>query len=143
VVLGQFGLGTVGAVIAWGLAAVFGVLALLLGRRAGLTPQTIAAAAFCSLFLSATLFLHYLAVIIPLIVFAWPLASRRRRTLVVTYVLVGIAVWFGALDSPGFRLVLLTLLVTLGAELCLIPWPTPPGSTDIAPDAAAATIPAS
>lgn len=121
-VLGRFGLAGLGAVVGWGLAVGFGGVALLSGQRYGMTPRTISAAAFSSLFLSSTLWEHYLAVVIPLIAFAWPGAGRRRRILIVVYVLLGVTDWFPVLHSDGLRLLTLTALVLLGADLCLARW---------------------
>jgi hypothetical protein len=131
-VLGRFGLGGAGVAIGFGLAIGFGAVALMSGRRDGMAPRTIAAAAFCSFFLASTLWEHYLAVVIPLIVFAWPGAVRRRQILVVAYVLLGATDWFPIRDNEWLRLLTLGSLVALGADLCLARWPQRVGVREMA-----------
>lgn len=130
-VLGRFGLSGPGIVIGFGLAIGFGAIALVGGRREGMTPRTIAAAAFCSLFLASTLWEHYLAVVIPLIVFAWPGAVRRRQVLIIVYVLLGVTDWFPIRNTDWLRLLTLGSLVALGADLCLARWPQRVGAPEI------------
>lgn len=125
-VFGLFGLSRLGTIVGLVLAAGFGISALILASREGMGPRTIAAAAFGSMFLSSTLWEHYLAVIIPLIVFAWAGADALRRGLITAYVAIGISDWFVIAGYEWQRLLTLIVVIALGVDLSLRAWPARP-----------------
>src|SRR6478752_9750051 len=68
----DFGLVGLGTVIGWALTIGFGVAAVATGLREGYSNRVLAMAVFAMIFASSTLWDHYLAVMVPLILWAWP-----------------------------------------------------------------------
>ena len=75
----DFGLVGLGTVIGWALTIGFGVAAVATGLREGYSNRVLAMAVFAMIFASSTLWDHYLAVMVPLILWAWPAVGSRRR----------------------------------------------------------------
>ena len=88
--------GTAALVSAAG-GAIILILALLLARREGLSRRVIAAAVASGLLLNSTLWDHYLAVMIPILIATWPNVSGRWRALLVVGGLTHLVGWFGLL----------------------------------------------
>ncbi len=61
-----------GLLIGWVLALGFGIAAVITGMREGYSNRVMAMAVFSVTFASSTLWDHYLAVLAPLILWAWP-----------------------------------------------------------------------
>jgi hypothetical protein len=83
--------------------AAGGVTAILLVRREGLSRRAVTAAIASSLLLNPTLWDHYLAVMIPILIAAWPNVSRRWRALLALGGLTHLVGWLaivGAQTAP-------------------------------------------
>jgi hypothetical protein len=83
----------VGLVLAGGLA----IAAFVLGRREGLSRRTLTVAAAASVLLSPTIWEHYLALMVPLVVAAWPRLSSPWRVVLTFGALTHLAGWVGGL----------------------------------------------
>lgn len=125
-ILGRYGFEQLGVILGWALAAGFGLAAVRLSRREGMTPRTIAAATFATLFVAATVWDHYLAVLVPLIVWAWPTADRRRQVVLSLYIAWGLTDWFAGFAGSEMRVISLVLLVLVGLEFVSRQWPASP-----------------
>jgi hypothetical protein len=77
--------------------AIILFLALLLARREGLSRRVVAAAVASGLLLNPTLWDHYLAVMIPILIATWPNVSGRWQALLVLGGLTHLVGWFGVL----------------------------------------------
>jgi hypothetical protein len=77
--------------------AIILILAFLLARREGLSRRVVAAAVASGLLLNSTLWDHYLAVMIPILIAAWPNVSGRWRALLALGGLTHLVGWFGLL----------------------------------------------
>jgi len=110
-----------GAIVRLVTLAVAGALVLLsvpLARRPGGWPAALFAATFASLLVPATLWLHYPAILIPFIAFAWPRASTWTRVGI-----VGALLFFNA----GNDAAAMTAPVLLGVALLQSLWPREAG----------------
>jgi hypothetical protein len=77
------------------------LLALLLARREGLSHRVVVATVASSLLFNPTLWDHYLAVMIPILIATWPNVSGRWRALLVLGGLTHLVGWFGL---PGVQM---------------------------------------
>ncbi len=84
-VLQPFGLLVFGTVLGWLLALGFVVAAVVTGIRDGYSNRVLAMALFAVIFLSTSLFDHYLAVMAPLILWAWPIRGMRGRIAIAVF----------------------------------------------------------
>ena len=75
-----FGLLGLGLMVGWVLALGFGIAAVVTGIREGYSDRVMAMAVFSVTFASSTLWDHYLGVLVPVILRAWPAAGTRRNT---------------------------------------------------------------
>ena len=75
----EFGLVGLGTAIGWALTIGFGVAAIATGIREGYSNRVLAMAVFAMVFASSTLSNH-LAVMVPLILWAWPAAGAGNGT---------------------------------------------------------------
>lgn len=106
-----------GTIVRFATLLVAGVLVLfsmLLARRPGGWPAALFAATFASLLVPATLWLHYPAILLPFIAFAWPRASAWTRTGIVCTLI------FFYFRSPVLGAV---GLILLGVVLLRALWP--------------------
>jgi Glycosyltransferase family 87 len=109
--------GSIVRIITLAVAGALVLLSALLARRPGGWPAALFAATFASLLVPATLWLHYPAILLPFIAFAWPRASTRTR-LGIVYSLLFFDFWdmaAGVIGAVG--------LVLLGAVLLRSLWP--------------------
>lgn len=107
----EFGLVGLGTVIGWALTVGFGAAAILTGLREGYSNRVLAMAVVAMTFASSTLWDHYLAVMVPLILWAWPAAGSRRRMAMAVFVVVATGLWIRLDYSPEYRLALIASLV--------------------------------
>jgi len=126
-VLGRLGFGPFGVALGWSLAAGFGVASLRWARRGQSTGRAVAAASVSMLFLSPTLWDHYLAVLVPLIVAAWPVAGRYRRLMLWAYVLWMMMAWTGVFYAEPLSIISLLLLIL--SCVALVAGPLGPGAS--------------
>lgn len=99
-VLVDLGLSGFSGIVEVGIASSFCIWALYLAvQHGGRSAQAISAAAGSLTFASTTLWDHYLAVLVPLTLFAWPRVNPARRLLIwaMTIVFSGMWLGFGAL----------------------------------------------
>jgi len=90
----QIGLDGLGRAIGLALALGFAVGGVVLAAR-GRWPAAVAAATASTLLLSPTLWDHYLAATVPLVVAAWWVATRVERAVFVVAWAAMIPMWFG------------------------------------------------
>ena len=109
--------GSVARLVTLAVAGVLVLLSAILARRPGGWPAALFAATFASLLVPATLWLHYPAILLPFIAFAWPRASTWTRASIVYSLL-----FFDFFDNfsmvPGA-----VALVLLGVTLLRSLWP--------------------
>jgi hypothetical protein len=91
-VLGALGFESAGTVLGLSLAAVAIAASIALAIK-GSWPAAIAAATTAFLFAPTTLWDHYLAILLPIIIAAWPGCDRRTRTVLVLFVAISMAEW--------------------------------------------------
>lgn len=120
-VVAAAGLPILGAVLGWSLAIGFAVVAVLTARRRGFGPQAIAAATGSMTLASPTLWDHYLAVLLPLVVYSWVRSGPRARLLFWTFHLVTLAMWFGFGGLVLYDGMVLVLTVTVTAVIVAAP----------------------
>lgn len=117
----EFGQATVGAAVGLGIAGSSGVAALMLARsgQTATWPNAVAAATTSITFASVTLWDHYAAPVVPLVVASWPRLGRVGRSVVLVAVTWQLIAWASA-DTALVRLG--SMLVLLATCVCLI-WP--------------------
>jgi hypothetical protein len=109
----DLGLPALGGFVEYGLAAMFGCCALLIAYRDGApSGQALAAATGSLTFASSTLWDHYLAVLIPLVLYAWPRTDRARRLLIWGFVILSMGLWVNLNLLTGYR-ILITVAVAV------------------------------
>ncbi len=109
--LSAFGLVGVGTIVGWVLAIAFGIAALVTGFREGYSHRVVAIATLSLTFASSTLWDHYLGVMVPLILWAWPLAGTQRRRAIAAFVVLLTGLWVRLDATPEYRLALVASLV--------------------------------
>jgi hypothetical protein len=92
-VLSTLGLAPLGAVLGYTIAGAAMLACLVLASR-GRTPASVAAASTALLIAPAALWDHYLAVTLPLVVAAWPVAGRVGKTALGGLVSIHGVYWF-------------------------------------------------
>jgi hypothetical protein len=98
------------------------VLALLLARREGFSRRVVAATVASGLLLNPTLWDHYLAVMVPILIATWPNVSGRWRVLLVLGGLTHLVGWFGVLGVQTAAIMLGGLLaITISSLLGDVP----------------------
>jgi hypothetical protein len=107
----EFGLYGVGLVIGWLLALGFGAAAVVMGIREGYSNRVVAMAVLSVTFASSTLWDHYLGVMVPLILWAWPAAGSRQRLAFGAFVVFATGLWIRLDAVPEYRLALVASLV--------------------------------
>jgi len=107
----EFGLVGVGSVLGWVLAIGFGVAAVVTGLREGYSNRVLAMAVFSLTFASSTLWDHYLGVMVPLILWAWPAVGRGRRIAIAAFVVLATGLWIRLDAIPEYRLALVISLI--------------------------------
>ena len=105
------GLLGLGLLIGWVLAIGFGVAAVFTGMREGYSNRVMAMAVLSVTFASSTLWDHYLGVLAPLILWAWPVSGARRRLAIAVFVVLAMGLWLRLNDVPEYRLALVVALV--------------------------------
>jgi hypothetical protein len=113
----EFGLVGLGTAIGWALTIGFGVAAIATGLREGYSNRVLAMAVFAMIFASSTLWDHYLAVMVPLILWAWPAVGRRRRAAMAVFVVVATGLWIRLDYVPEYRLALVASLVVCSLSI--------------------------
>lgn len=121
----SFGLLGLGLMLGWVLAIGFALAAIASGIRDGYSNRVLAMAIFSVTFASSTLWDHYLAVLVPLIIWAWPAASTGRRSAIATFVVVAGGLWLRLNTFPEYRLVLLLSLVACCVAIVTTENPSP------------------
>jgi hypothetical protein len=114
-----FGFGTAGALLGWTVAIGFGLLAIWSATREGVSLRSVGAATVSMLFLSSTLWFHYLAALVPLIAFLWPRATGFQRAAIVAYLVWGLSMWVASNAAPPAQVVSLVTLLALAVALVL------------------------
>ena len=107
----EFGLLRLGLIVGWVLAIGFGIAAVATGLREGYSNRVLAMAVFSVIFASSTLWDHYLGVMVPLILWAWPSVGARRRLAVAVFVVLATGLWIRLDAVPAYRLALVASLV--------------------------------
>ena len=107
----EFGLLGLGLMVGWALAIGFGVAAVATGLREGYSNRVLAMAVFSVIFASSTLWDHYLAVMVPLILWAWPSVGVRGRLAIAVFVILATGSWIRLDAIPAYRLALVASLV--------------------------------
>jgi hypothetical protein len=107
----EFGLLGFGVLVGWLLAIGFGVAAIATGLRDGYSNRVLAMAVFAMIFASSTLWDHYLGVMVPLILWAWPAVGQRRRLAMAVFVVLATGLWIRLDAIPEYRLALVASLV--------------------------------
>ena len=107
----EFGLVGVGLLVGWVLAIGFGIAAIVTGLREGYSNRVLAMAVFSFTFASSTLWDHYLGVLVPLILWAWPTVRTRRRLAIAVFVVLATGLWLRLDAIPEYRLALVASLV--------------------------------
>jgi hypothetical protein len=72
-------------------------------------------------FLSSTLWDHYLAVLVPLILWSWPAAGRRARSAIGAFVLLATGLWIRLDVNPEYRLLLVASLIVCTLAIATVP----------------------
>jgi hypothetical protein len=119
--LGAFGLLGLGSLIGWTLAIGFGIAAVVTGLRGGYSNRVVAMAVLSVTFVSSTLWDHYLAVLVPLILWSWPAAGKRARLAIGAFVVLATGLWVRLDANPEYRLVLVSSLVVCSLAIASIP----------------------
>ena len=119
--LAPFGLTGLGLVVGWTLAIGFGIAAVATGLREGYSHPVMAMAVLSLTFASSTLWDHYLAFLVPLILWAWPTAGRRERIAIAVFVLLATGLWLRLEDIAVYRLALVAALVVCSVAIVGIP----------------------
>jgi hypothetical protein len=120
----EIGLEPVGIVAGWVLFLGFAVAAIVFGRREGYTRRVVAMAAFAVTFASSTMWDHYLALMAPLILWAWPIAGRARQVAIAVFVAAAASLWFLPYMPAGTHLVLISSLVVCCVAIATLREPT-------------------
>ena len=118
--LAEFGFLGVGLILGWVLALGFGIAAVITGIREGYSNRVLAMAVFSVTFASSTLWDHYLGVLVPLILWAWPAAGSRRRIAMTVFVSLAIGLWIRLDAIPEYRLALVVSLVVCSLAIATI-----------------------
>lgn len=116
-VLAPYGLGWLGALISYGIAAVSTVAAVILAWR-GIWPAAVAAGVTALTFGTASTWDHYLVVLLPLGVAAAARGVWWVRAMVAAYVATSFVMWVGVADPPE-PLRVLYLFVALATSIGL------------------------
>jgi hypothetical protein len=119
--LGAFGLLGLGSLVGWALAIGFGVAAVVMGIRGGYSNRVVALAILSVTFVSSTLWDHYLAVFVPLVLWSWPSAGSRVRLAIGAFVVLATGLWVRLDVNPEYRLVLVASLVICSLAIASIP----------------------
>jgi len=114
----EFGLLGLGLIVGWVLAIGFGLAAIATGLREGYSNRVVAMAVFSVIFASSTLWDHYLGVMVPLILWAWPSVGARRRLAIAVFVVLATGLWIRLDAIPAYRLALVASLV--GCSLAIV-----------------------
>lgn len=96
--------------------ACFGV-AIWLVRREGISRRAVTAASACSLLINPTIWDHYLSVLVPITIAAWPNISDRWRLLLVVGGFCQVIGWFGWSDVAAPALFGGWIAITLASLL--------------------------
>ena len=107
----EFGLLGLGLIVGWVLAIGFGIAAVATGLREGYSNRVVAMAVFSVTFASSTLWDHYLGVMVPLILWAWPSVGARQRLAIAVFVILATGLWIRLDAVPAYRLALVASLV--------------------------------
>jgi hypothetical protein len=107
----EFGLLGLGLILGWILAVGFGIAAVATGLREGYSSRVLAMAVFSVTFASSTLWDHYLGVMVPLILWAWPSLGARGRLAIAVFVVLATGLWIRLDAIPVYRLGLVASLV--------------------------------
>ena len=116
----EFGLLGLGLMVGWVLALGFGIAAVVTGIREGYSNRVLAMAVFSVTFASSTLWDHYLGVLVPLILWAWPAAGSRRRLAMAVFVALATGLWIRLDAIPEYRLALVASLVVCSLAIATI-----------------------
>lgn len=116
--LGPAGFAQLGTALGYCLAVVFGAAALLAAARSGLGVGAVALALTSMLFLSTTIWDHYLAVFVPVYIAAWANAGTATRVTIAAAVVSQVLPWF-FLDPFAVALALLVTMVAASAAIGL------------------------
>jgi hypothetical protein len=108
---GELGFVGLGVVAGWVVAIGFASAAILTGLREGYSNRVLAMAVFSVTFASSTLWDHYLGVLAPLILWAWPTAGSTQRVAITAFVVVATGLWLRLDVVPEYRVVLVVSLV--------------------------------
>ena len=74
-------------------------------------------AVFSLTFASSTLWDHYLGVMVPLILWAWPGVGQRRRIAIATFVVLATGLWIRLDAIPEYRLALVVSLIVCSVAI--------------------------
>jgi hypothetical protein len=113
----EFGLLGLGLIVGWVLAIGFGIAAVATGLREGYSSRVLAMAVFSVTFASSTLWDHYLGVMVPLILWAWPSLGARRRLAIAVFVVLATGLWIRLDAIPAYRLGLVASLVVCSVAI--------------------------
>jgi hypothetical protein len=117
----EFGLLGVGLAVGWVLAIGFGAAAIVTGLREGYSNRVLAMALFSLTFASSTLWDHYLGVMVPLILWAWPAVGQRRRIAIAAFIVLATGLWIRLDAVPEYRLALVASLVVCSLAIATMP----------------------
>jgi Glycosyltransferase family 87 len=115
----EFGLYGVGLAVGWALAIGFGFVAVVTGLREGYSNRVLAMAVLSVTFASSTLWDHYLGVMVPLILWAWPAAGSRQRLAFAVFVVLATGLWIRLDAVPEYRLALVVSLVVCSLAIAM------------------------
>ena len=118
--LDEFGLAGLGLLIGWVLALCFGIAAVITGMHEGYSNRVMAMAVFSVTFASSTLWDHYLAVLAPLILWAWPAGGTRQRSAIAVFAIIAMGLWTQIGRNPDYRAALLVSLVICTVAIATI-----------------------
>ena len=111
VVAVQLGLEGLGRAIGMILAVCFGAAAVVLSLR-GRWPAAVAAATISSLLVSPTLWDHYIAAVVPIVIAAWWIATPSERLVIAASWVAMLPMWLG-LGNAGASLLWLAALLAV------------------------------
>jgi hypothetical protein len=112
-ILRETSLAGVATIIGLALGVAFAIAAVLRAHRVGLDRPAVALAAGGYLLASTTLWDHYLAVLVPLMVATWPAAIRWQRAAIVLGAITQAMPWFWGTGSVVASLELAGALIVL------------------------------
>jgi hypothetical protein len=115
----EFGLLGLGLIVGWVLAIGFGVAAVATGLREGYSNRVVAMAVFSVTFASSTLWDHYLGVMVPLVLWAWPSVGARQRLAITVFVILATGLWIRLDAVPVYRLALVASLVACSLAIAM------------------------